>query len=279
MTAILAVLALAGAGLPGSGPVPPGLPTAVLAAPVREGAGDQLLRKAKQLRYAQRWYEAAALYRQFLATQPGHARTPEARFWLAATLESDQRWDEAADAYSQFLDQYPDQRMLGKEARLNRIHCWGLRQGQNPAATSGLLEALRDPATEVQVAAALQLAKIGDRRAVDGLRKGLALAGSADACSLALISLGVKPGQAPSSQARFLVIRIKEGGKPDTVTIRLALSLARALGNYLSDAQLRQAKAKGVDLDAITEQAAAMPKGSVLLSVDDGSSTVQVTVE
>ena len=39
------------------------------------------------------------------------------------------------------------------------------------------------------MAAALQLAKAGDARAVEGLRKGLALPSSADACSLALISM------------------------------------------------------------------------------------------
>jgi len=260
-----------------AGPVPEPVPAPVAA--VREDSGDALLREAKTLRYAQRWYEAIAVYRKFLAEHPGSGRAPEARFWVAATLESDQRWDEAADAYTEFLDQHPDQRLLGKEAKLNRIRCWGLRQGQYPKATPGLLEALKDSSEEVQVAAALQLAKAGDARCVEGLRRGLERPGTADACSLALISLGVKPAAAQSTRARFLVIRIKETGKPDTVTIRLALSLARAVGNYLSDAQIRQARAKGIDLDSITDQAASLPKGSVLLSVDDRKSSIQVTVE
>lgn len=273
------MIALALTLLLGASPEPAG-PAA--APPVREGEGDALLREAKNLRYAQRWYEAEVLYRRFLETQPRSPRVPEARFWLAATLESHQRWDDAAEAYTQFLNLHPDQALLGREARLNRLRCWGMRQGQNPAATPGILAALGDPATEVQVAAALQLAKTGDRRAVEGLKKGLDLPSCADACSLALVSLGVKPAPAARTdpgKGRFLVIRVHEAGKPDTVTVRLALVLARAVGNYLSDAQIRQARAKGVDLDTLTEQAASLPKGSVLLEVKDGTSSVEVTVE
>jgi len=250
------------------------LALALLAAP-----GDDLLREAKGLRYAQRWLEAAQTYRQYLAGHGDGARAAEARFWLAAALESDQRWDEAAWAYGDFLSRHADQRQLGREARLNRIRCWGIRQGQNPEATPGLLAALTDPVPEVQVAAALQLAKTGDRRAVDGLRRGLSLPASADACSLALAAMGVKPGPVPDAQARFLVLRIREAGKPETVTIRLAMSLARALGSYLSEAQLREARAKGLDLEALAAKSQELPKGSQLLSVDDGKSSVQVTVE
>ena len=274
MISLAFTLALLGA------PVPVAAPEPLAAETVRADASpDGLLREAKALRYAQRWFEAAAAYRKVLAAYPDSARAPEARFWLAASLEADQRWDEAAEAYTEFLALHPDQRLLGREARLNRIRCWGVRQGMAPKATPGLVGALGDPAVDVQVAAALQLAKVRDARAVEGLRKGLALPSSADACSLALIAMGVKPVPVARTQARFLVIRIKEAGKPDTVTIRLALALARAVGNYLSDAQIRQARQKGIDLEGITEQAAAMPKGSVLLSVDDGKSNVQVTVE
>jgi hypothetical protein len=253
-------------------PAPPG-------AVQREGEGAAILREAKNLRYAQRWFEAAAAYRKFIAGNAASPRVPEARFWLAATLESDQRWTEAADAYTEFLNLQPDQRMLGKEAKLNRIRCWGLVQARQPGAAQGLVAALGDPVEEIQVAAALQLAKAGDPRSAEGLRKGLAYPASADACSLALINMGLKPAAVPASQARFLVIRIKETGKPETVTIRLALSLARAVVNYLSDAQIRQARQKGVDLESVTEQAASLPKGSVLLSVEDGKSTVVATVE
>jgi len=260
-----------------AGPVPE--PSPASAAVQREEPAEALLREAKALRYAQRWFEASGLYRKFLAEHPDSPRVPDARFWLAATLESDQRWDEAAEAYTEFLDLHPDQRLLGKEARLNRIRCWGLRQGQLPRATPGLLEALKDPSVDVQVAAALQLAKAGDARSVETLRKGLERPGCADACSLALMNLGVKPGSVQKTQARFLVIRIREAGKPDTVTIRLALGLARAVANYLSDDQIRQARAKGIDLEGITEQAANLPKGSVLLSVEDRKSSIQVTVE
>lgn len=244
----------------------------------RETPGSALLREAKSLRYAQRFFEAAALYRRFLAENPNSGRSPEARFWLAATLEQDQRWDEAAAAYSDFLARCPDERMLGKEARLNRVRCWGLRQGQAPEATPGLLSALEDEAREVQVAAALQLAKTRDRRAVDALQKGLALPAYADACSLALVRLGVKPSPASAEASRFLVMRIREKGK-DPVTIRLALGLARALENYLTDEQIRQARAKGFELGNLSDRAASLPKGSVLFSVEDGKSSVAVTVE
>ena len=270
LSLLLAILA-PGAG-PGPGSERPPL--------VRTNPGDSLLRQGKMLRYTQRWFEATQVYREFLKTFPESAKIPEAKFWLAASLESDQRWDEAAEAYSEFLSAHPEQRLLGREAKLNRVRCWGLRQGQAPGATPGLLAALEDPLAEVQVAAALQLAKAADQRAVETLKKGLILPASADACGLALISLGVKPGQPlPVAQGRFLVIRVREAGKPDTITIRLAMTLARAVGNYLSDAQIRQAQAKGIDLANLTERAAAMPKGSVLLSVDDGKSSVAVTVE
>jgi tetratricopeptide (TPR) repeat protein len=265
-------LSLAPAQLPGLAML------AVTAAPTGEGAA--LLREAKNLRYAQRWFEACETYRRFLAENPASGRVPEARFWLAATLEADQRWDEAAEAYSAFLAAHPDQRLLGREAKLNRIRCWGLRQGQAKAATPGLVAALGDPTLEVQVAAALQLAKTADTRAVEALKKGLALPSAAPACGMALIAMGVKPAQpAATTQARFLVIRVREAGKPDTVTIRLALALAQAVTNYLSDEQLRQAAAKGIDLTTLNERAAALPKGSLLLSVDDGKSSVAVTVE
>jgi len=61
--------------------------------------------------------------------------------------------------------------------------------------------------------------------------------------------------------------------------VRLALGLARAVGGYLSDDQLRQAKGKGVDLDRIMDQALNTPKGTELFSLDDSKSTVTVTVE
>ena len=246
----------------------------------REVSADALLREAKSLRYAQRWFEASASYRRFLNSNPGSGRVPEARFWLAATLESDQRWDEAAQAYSEFLTAHPSERLLGREAKLNRIRCWGLRQGQTAQASPGLLAALEDPHLEVQVAAALQLAKTGDGRAVPVLKRGLTLASGSPACSMALISLGVKPVQPQAtSQVRFLVLRVREAGKSEPVTIRLALSLAVAVGNYLSDEQLRQVQAKGVDLAGLSAKAAQLPKGSVLFSVEDGKSSVAVTVE
>jgi len=244
---------------------------------------EDLLRQARTLRYAQRWYEAAEAYRKFLADHPGSGRAPEARFWLAASLESDQRWDEAAEAYTAFLAAHPDQRLLGREARLNRIRCWGIRQGRAAFATPGLVSSLEDPSVEVQVAAALQLAKAADRRAVAALKRGLALPSASPACSLALIALGeraqAQKTAAAASPSRFLVIRVREAGKPETVTIRLALSLAQAVTNYLSDAQLRQAASRGIDLSTLSERAASLPKGSELLSVEDGRSTVTVTVE
>lgn len=247
---------------------------------VKEGPAEALLREAKTLRWGQRWFEAAQAYRKFLVAYPDSDRIPDARFWLAATLEQDQRWEEAAKAYTLFLQLHPDQRLLGREARLNRIRCWGIVQTESRPASSGLAAALGDEAPEVRVAAALQLAKSGDRRAVDALRQGLRMPTYADACSLALVNLGIKPQPAgQSDQPRFLVIRIKEAGKPEPVTIRIALSLARAVGNYLSDEQLRQAKSKGVDLSSLKDQALSLPKGSVLCSVEDAKSTITITVE
>lgn len=245
----------------------------------KEAPGDALLRDAKGLRYAQRFFEAASLYRRYLGEFSTSGRTAEARFWLAATLEQDQRWDEAAAAYTDFLTRHPDERMLGKEARLNRLRCWGLRQGQAPEATPGLVAALRDELTEVQVAAALQLAKMGDRRAIDTLQKGLGLPTQTEACLLALKALGAKPQPQTPSTSRFLVMRIQEKGKKDPVTIRLALSLARALENYLSDEQVNQARRKGVELGNLSDRAASLPKGSLLFSVEDGKSDITVTVE
>ncbi len=260
-------------------PAPHG-PSMVLVAPARESPPDLLFRQAKNLRYGQRWYEAAALYRQILRDYPAYSRLPEVRFWLAATLESDQRWDSAADAYTEFLSLHPDQKMLVREAKLNRIHCWGLRQGLSRQATPGLLAALGDPSEEVQVAAALQLSKQGDRRAVEALQKGLNRASTSESCRLALIGMGVEPvSAAPTLSGRFLVLRIHEKGKPDTVTIRLAMGLAKAVAGYLSDAQIKQARHKGVDPDRLMDLALNAPKGTVLLSVDDKDSSITIVTE
>lgn len=245
----------------------------------KDAPGHALLREAKSLRYAQRFFEAAALYRRYLADHPAGSWNAEARFWLAATLEQDQRWDEAAATYTEFLAKHPDERLLGKEARLNRIRCWGIRQGQAPGATPGLVAALVDEIPEVQVAAALQLAKTRDRRALDALQKGLGMPAYADACGVALVGLGVKPAPVSSQSNRFLVMRIREKGKSDPVTIRLSLGLARVMENYLSDEQIRQARAKGIELGNLTDRAADLPKGSTLFSVEDRKSSITVTVE
>lgn len=274
MLSLLLIL-LGEPGMPAP-PKPPRPPQTVPEAP-----GDALLREAKSLRYGQRWFEAAAAYRRFLGEYPTSSRIAETRFWLAATLEQDQRWEEAIAAYTEFLRQHPDQRMLGREAQLNRIRCWGIRQKHNPEASQGLIASLGAEEPEIQTAAALQLAKVGDRRGMDALQRGLSLPTYADACSLALVNLGVKPQAlgAPKNAARFLVIRVQEKGKSDTVTLRLALTLARAVENYLSEAQIKQAKAKGIDIDHLSERASALPKGSLLLSVEDGKSSINITVE
>ncbi len=258
---------------------PPGLP-AVVAPPPKESPADALFRQAKNFRYAQRWYEAAAAYRHILHEFPTFARIPEVRFWLASTLESDQRWDEAAEAYTEFLGLHPDQNLLGREAKLNRIHCWGLRQSQSPQATPGLVAALADPSEEMQVAAALQLSKRGDRRAIEALQKGLRTSSCSEPCRLALQSMGVDPKfTGPVLTGRYLVLRIQEKGKPDTVTIRLAAGLAKAVAGYLSDTQIQQARRKGVDPDRLMDAALNAPKGTVLLSVDDKDSSITIISE
>jgi hypothetical protein len=63
------------------------------------------------------------------------------------------------------------------------------------------------------------------------------------------------------------------------ITVRLALGLARAVGGYLSDDQLKQARQKGVNLEGIMETALNAPRGTELFSLNDGKSTVTVTVE
>jgi len=254
-------------------------PAEVQKAP-KEALDLALLREAKNLRYAQRWYEAAATYRRLLAEQPASSRLVDARFWLAASLEGDQRWDEAAAAYTDFLAHHPDHRMLGKEARLNRIRCWGIRQWDNPAAAEGLTRALAEGAEEFQVAAALQLSRRLDKRAIPALQRGLRLPATEEPCRLALQALGVQPDLGETSTSgRFLVLRIQDKGKPDATTIRIATGLARAVGSYLTDAQLRQAQAKGVHLDRLMEDALKAPPGTELFSLDDGKSRVTVVTE
>ena len=243
------------------------------------GAAEALFQQARDLRFAQHWYDAAACYRKLLADYPDSSRAPDASFWLASCLEQDQRWDEAAAAYTAFLTRYPDQRLLGREAKLNRIRCWGIRQWNSVAAQEGLVEALGDPLAEVRTAAALQLARRKDPRAVPVLQAGLQSDASFDACRLALLAMGVQPQAANPSQGRFLVVRIREKGQKDTVTIRVALGLARAVSGYLSDAQLKEAHARGIHMDRLMEQALDVPKGTELFSLNDGKSTVAVTVE
>lgn len=261
------------------GELPPE-PAALIQRASRESPSDALLREAKGLRYAQRWFEAAAAYRRYLADFPTASRQADARFWLAASLEGDQRWDEAAQAYTDFLQRHPDERMLGKEARLNRVRCWGIRQWDSPKAAEGLEAALTDGLDDVQVAAALQLAKRQDRRAIPALQKGLRMTTTEEACRLALQALGVQPDLAGTSTAgRFLVLRIQEKGKPDVVTIRIALGLARAVGSYLSDEQLRQAEKKGVDLSRLMDEALKAPKGTVLFSLEDAQRKTTLVTE
>jgi tetratricopeptide (TPR) repeat protein len=255
---------------------------AALGAPANPAPGslaDTLFRQARDFRYAQRWFEAAQAYRTLLREFPASSRSADARYWLASSLEQDQRWDEAAEAYTEFLARHPDQRMLGKEARLNRVRCWGIRQWDNALAAAGLAEALRDDREEVRIAAALQLAKRKDPQVLPILQAGLRLEASSEPCRLALLTMGAQPQATGPAQGRFLVIRIKERDKDDALNIRLALGLARAVGGYLSDDQLRQAKKKGVDLDRLMDQALNAPKGTELFSLDDGKSTVSVTVE
>jgi hypothetical protein len=244
-----------------------------------ENPAEALFRRGRDLRYAQRWFEAAQAYRNLLRQFPASTRAADAAYWLASSLEQDQRWDEAAQAYSEFLGKHPDQRMLGKEARLNRVRCWGIRQWDSSVAAAGLASALSDDREEVRVAAALQLAKRKDARALPVLQAGLRVDVSSEACRLALFSMGAQPQAAGPAQGRFLVVRIKERDKTEALTIRLALGLARAVGGYLSDEQLRQAKEKGVDLERLMDQALNAPKGTELFSLDDGKSIVTVTVE
>ncbi|GLH73192.1 hypothetical protein GETHLI_16940 [Geothrix limicola] len=274
---ILAFLMLVSAPTPTSSPAPAPAEPPRLVAP--EGQADALFRQGRDLRYAQRWWEAAQAYRSLVREFPTSFRVPDARYWLASSLEQDQRWDEAAEAYTDFLAKHPDQRMLGKEARLNRVRCWGIRQCDNPAAAAGLVNALSEDREEVRIAAALQLAKRRDKRAIPVLQAGLRLDASSEACRLALQSMGVQPQVTGPAQGRFLVVRVKERGQSEALTVRLALGLARAVGGYLSDEQLRQAKKKGVDMERLMDQALNAPKGTELFSLDDGKSTVSVTVE
>ncbi|WLT31777.1 tetratricopeptide repeat protein [Geothrix sp. PMB-07] len=259
----------------------PTLPGALEPAPLvaLESPSETLFRQGRDFRYAQRWFDAAQAYRTLLRDFPSSPRAADARYWLASSLEQDQRWDDAIEAYTDFLTKHPDQRLLGKEARLNRVRCWGIRQWDSPTATAGLASALSDDREEVRVAAALQLAKRKDKRAVPVLQIGLRLDSSSEACRLALQSMGVEPKAAGPAQGRFLSLRVKERGKSETLTIRLALGLARAVGGYLSDEQLQQAKKKGIDLERLMDQALNAPKGTELFSLDDGKSTVTVTVE
>ncbi len=259
-------------------PILPALPEPAPATALDHSA-DQLFRQGRDLRYAQRWYEAVQTYRTLLREFPASSRAADARYWLASSLEQDQRWDDAAEAYTEFLARHSDQRMLGKEARLNRVRCWGIRQWDSPTATAGLASALGDEREEVRIAAALQLAKRKDPRAQPVLQAGLSVDGSSEACRLALLAMGAQPQAAGPAQGRFLVVRVKERTKAEALTVRLALGLARAVGGYLSDEQLRLAQKKGVDLERLMDLALNAPKGTELFSLDDGKSTVTVTVE
>ena len=250
------------------------------ALPPSKDAAEALFKQARDLRYAQRWYEAASAYRDLLAKYPHSTRVPESAFWLAATLEQDQRWDEASDAYSAFLQRYPDQRLLVREALLNRVRCWGVRQWDEPSAQEGLAQALGEDRDEVRVAAALQLAKRKDARAVPVLQEGLRAPASAEACRQALLAMGAKPAL-PEAAPRFIVVRIrdKKESPKDTVTVRVSAAFAAGVTSYLSDAQLREARVKGIDVQRLLSEALSSPKGTELFSLDDPDSKVTVTVE
>lgn len=248
--------------------------------PPSRNAAETLFRQARDLRYAERWFEAAGVYRTLLAKYPDSSRAPESAFWLAATLEQDQRWDEASSAYTQFILNHPDQRLLIREAKLNRIRCWGMRQWDQASAQTGLVQALGEDRDEVRVAAALQLAKRKEARAIPILQQGLRMPVSAEACRQALLSMGAKP-ELPESAPRFIVVRIKEKKEnpQDTVTVRVSAAFAQGVTSYLSDTQLREARSKGLDVQRILAEALSAPKGTELFSLDDSDSKVTVTVE
>ena len=248
--------------------------------PAPKDGADQLFKQARDLRYAARWFEAAAAYRTLIAKYPDSTRVPESAFWLAATLEQDQRWDEASAAYSRFIEQFPDQRLLIREALLNRVRCWGVRQWDNASAKGGLVDALDEDRDEVRVAAALQLAKQKEARAVPVLQEGLRLPATAEACRQALLAMGSKP-ELPEAAPRFIVVRIREKKQTpsDTVTVRVSAALAQGVTSYLSDSQLQEARAKGIDVQRLLSEALSAPKGTELFSLDDSDSKVTVTVE
>ncbi|MBS1767341.1 MAG: tetratricopeptide repeat protein [Acidobacteria bacterium] len=255
------------------------LPPEPLLPPAADGA-DTLFRQARDLRYSARWFEAAAVYRSLIAKYPGSSRVPEATFWLAATLEQDQRWDEAASAYTDFIARYPDQRLLVREALLNRVRCWGVRQWDEPSAQEGLVQALGEDREEVRIAAALQLAKRKDARALPVLQEGLRSPGTAESCRQALLLMGAKPAL-PEAAPRFIVVRIrdKKQSPKDTVTVRVSAAFAAGVTSYLSDTQLREARLKGIDVQRLLSEALSSPKGTELFSLDDPDSKVTVTVE
>jgi hypothetical protein len=92
--------------------------------------------------------------------------------------------------------------------------------------------------------------------------------------------LGATP-ELPESAPRFIVVRIrdkKEAAK-DTVTVRVSAAFAAGVTSYLSDTQLREARAKGIDVQRLLSEALSSPKGTELFSLDDPDSKVTVTVE
>ncbi|MDR2697133.1 MAG: tetratricopeptide repeat protein [Holophagales bacterium] len=242
---------------------------------------NTVLLSVRRLRLQGRYRESAKLYRHFIANNPNSSRLFEARFWLAKSLFAVQEWDEAAEAFTEFIEYHSNHRMYSQHAKEDRIYCWKVRQKQNPKAILGLRTALKDPDKLIRVQAALALAENKDASGKKELEQGLNNDRLREQCALALWKLGLrghlKPGKAPASLTRMLVVKVKTDDPDDSFEMRVPLNFLKGVEKMLPPEARVDLAHKG--LSNLTELAATAPKGQILFQFMDGKTRVTISVD
>jgi hypothetical protein len=171
--------------------------------------------------------------------------------------------------------------MYSQQAKEDRIYCWKVRFSQNPKASQGLKDALKDPDAEIRAQAALALAENKDQSGRKALEENIDHPKLGEQCALALWKLGLreqpKPGQTLPARARMLAVRVKSDG--DKFEMRVPVSFFKSLEKMLPAEAAEEMARHGIS--DLAGMAASAPKGTVLFQYKDkkGKTDVMISVE
>jgi tetratricopeptide (TPR) repeat protein len=244
-------------------------------------AETTILTTARSLRLQNQHSAAADIYAHFLTDFPKSSRLFEARFWLAKSLFASQKWEDAASAFTEFLKHHSDQRVFSKQAKEDRVHCWKLRQKQDPKAVSSLKDALKDQDEAIRILAALALAENRDAYGRLVLEQGLNNANFSEQCGLALWRLGIRsqprPGEGgEASQARMLIVRVKTAD--NSFEMRVPISFVAGLEKNLPIEVREELERNGADISGLAKLSATATKGQVLFEFKGDNKKTRVVI-